>query len=131
MQSCLKRPQYLIIELEGTQDWFENLQETVKFDLCLPEMMEFYLTQFKKKHEAILNLEYSLMEMHSENSRCGTFDKESNIILNECQQLGVRLFNYLDKLGCFQNDNLSYCFATVLGKDTFMFWRPTSNDVYY
>lgn len=131
IQSSYVKPQFLVIELEGCQKWFDNLQGLVKYDLCLSEMMEFYLVQFQKRQEAILNLEYSLIEMYGENNFSGILDRETSTILNETRKLGIKLLNYLDLLGCFQNDNLSYCFATVLAKDTFMFWRPTSNDIHY
>lgn len=129
-QSYFEKPKYLIIELFGSHDWLHELQERVHYDLNLAELMQFFLEQFKTHSQAALNMEYSLIEMYTENHYSGNFEEESTIILNECRKMGLRLLQYLEMLGCFQNDRLDYCFATVMGKDTFMFWRPTHADVH-
>lgn len=121
-------PKYLIIEIKGSHEWIEELQEVVNYEISINELMEFFITQFKNKEHAILNLDYALMEKYIFAPPC--LQQENSIIVNECRKLGIKLLDSLETLGCFKSNILNYCFGKVLSKDTFMLWRPDESDIY-
>lgn len=128
MSSCLEKPKFLIIELAGTSDWREKLEEQTNFEMDMNEMFVFFLQQFHQRQQALMNMEYSLLDMCSGYSLEGS---RADVIVNECRVLGKLLLEKLERLGVFQNGINSYCFAKTLPqKDTFMFWRPTNADVH-
>jgi len=123
-----EKPKFLIIELKGYQEHFDYLQEAVNYDLSMSHLMEFFSEQFRSNSQALLNLDYSLMELYAERNLTGRIELTNDLIVNESRKLGLILLKFLEKLGCFQNDKLDYTFAQVLEKDTFMFWRPHAVD---
>lgn len=125
-QLCLEKPKFLIIELPGTDDWLDNLKETTQQDLCLKELMQFYLTQFRWQQAAVMNMEYSLMEMYN---NYDLDESHFSTILTECRNLGLKVLKHLESLGVYRYGQNDYCFARILQKDTFMFWRPSNVDV--
>lgn len=128
VSSYLEKPKFLIIELAGSLDWCNKLEEQTNFEMNMNEMFEFFLKQFHHKQQALLNMEYSLLDMCSSYSLEGS---RADIIVNECRVLGKLLLEKLERLGVFQNGINNYCFAKSLSqKDTFMLWRPSSADIH-
>lgn len=91
-------------------------------------MLQFYVEQFRNRNDALLNLDYALMEMYTL-STGGGFDIQSEMMIVEARKIGLLFLKHLEKLGCFSKDRLEYCFAQVIDKDTFLLWRPDATDI--
>ena len=126
--SSYVKPKFLIIELSGFHDWIDRIQDTVQYDLNIDDLMSFFTLHFTQHSDAIMSLDYGLMEIHTENY-LPCMAEQSALVLNECRKLGIRLLNYFEDLGCFQDNRLDYTFAKIIDKDTFMFWRPDKDDI--
>jgi len=122
-------PKYVIIELKGTNQWLEHLQDVMCYELNTCELFQFFLNNFKRESEAIMIMEYSLLEMYGSKSISGRYDTQNEAIISECRKLGIRLYHHLCDLGCFINGHLHYCYCRAIGNDSFLMWRPDDSDV--
>jgi hypothetical protein len=135
---CTRTPSYsdsnkfIIIELKGTHEWLRDVEDAVHFEIDIDELICFFLGQFKQKENALMNLEYSLLERYALGS-FGSISQDngdtSKIILNKARNLGLKLLQHLEYLGFYLNNRLDYSFCRVISQDTFLLWRADNADV--
>lgn len=115
--------------MNNIHHWIQYLEETFYFNWTPGQLLQFYVEQFRDKNQAMLNLDYALMEMYSTGITGGP-DLNSDRIIVEARKIGHSFFKHLEKLGCFSKEKLDYCFAKVIDNDTFLLWRPDESDVH-
>lgn len=83
---------------------------------------------FRDRNDAVLNLDYALLDMYK-SSIDGGFESQSEYMVAEARKIGIALLNHLEKIGCFTQNRLDYCFAKAIDKDTFLLWKPDATDI--
>jgi len=116
--------------MKDTDQWISHLEEVIHFDLNVSELFQFYIEHFVNRQEALLSLDYALMERYGDVRKMGnTYDTQSELVVNEARRIGLLFLNKLEKIGCFTGSRLDYSFAKLIDKDTLLLWKPDVSDI--
>lgn len=117
-------PQLIVIEVPGIQEWSERLAETMFFDIPLEHLIQFLLASFKHQTNALMNLDYDLMDAYGYQFQENT-GLEGGVICNEIRKLAIDFLRQLQNISVWRNNSLDYCFAKSIATDTFLLWKPS------
>jgi hypothetical protein len=115
--------------MKNTSQWIEHLEEVIHFDLNVSQLFQFFVEHFINREEALLSLDYALMEKYGDVRTLGDkYNTQSELVVNEARKIGLTFLHKLEKLGCFTGSRLDYSFAQVIDTDTLLLWKPDVSD---
>ena len=123
------KPKFLVIEIDGLEKWLDDLQNKANYEVNAGELLSFIISNFKNRQTALLNLDYSLIEIYAEQFGFDTKDMYCRFLISEYRKLGMHVLKQLDSLGCFLNDKMDYDFADLISGDSFILWKANKSDI--